>query len=196
MTFIRTVTEDEASGEVAAFYAEDRQEVGYVRNFTAAFSHAPELLALWRQLNAAIKARMDLRRYELVTLAAARRIRSSYCALAHGSVLVRDFVNDGELKAIMVDHQRAELDEVDVAVMDLADTVASDAASVTQADIDRLRALGLSDSEIFDVVAAAAARCFFSKTLDGVGAQPDSPFLELDQELRDVLVVGREIEPA
>jgi hypothetical protein len=30
---------------------------------------------------------MDLRRYELATLAAARRLRSSYCCLAHGRVL-------------------------------------------------------------------------------------------------------------
>ena len=32
-------------------------------------------------------------------------------------------------------------------------------------DVDELRELGLSDAEIFDIVAAAAAaRCFFSKT--------------------------------
>jgi hypothetical protein len=31
---------------------------------------------------------MDLRRYELATVAAARRLRSSYCTLAHGPVLI------------------------------------------------------------------------------------------------------------
>ena len=39
---------------------------------------------------------------------------------------------------------------------------ADDATEVGQGDIDRLRSLGLSDREILDVVAAAAARCFFS----------------------------------
>ena len=196
MTFIQTVPEGEASGEVAAFYAADRDDLGYVRNLTEAFSHAPEVLAIWQQLNGAIKARMDLRRYELATIAAARRIRSSYCSLAHGSVLLEQFVVADQLRQIMDDPDAAGLDDVDLAVMQLADKVAADATSVTQDDVDRLRSLGLSDSEVFDVVAAAAARCFFSKTLDGLGAQPDARYAELDPSVRDALVVGREIEAA
>jgi hypothetical protein len=77
--------------------------------------------------------------------------------------------------------------------MDLADKVAHDATSVVEADIVRLRSLGLSDAEIFDVVAAAAMRCFFSKTLDGLGVRPDARYAELDPELRDALTVGRPI---
>ena len=46
-----------------------------------------EVLEAWQQLNGAIKAGMDLRRYELATLAAAQRLRSSYCCLMHGRVL-------------------------------------------------------------------------------------------------------------
>src|SRR3954452_9722759 len=57
-------------------------------NYELAFAERPDVLAAWGQLNGAIKAGMDLRRYELATLAAARRLRSSYCCLAHGSVLL------------------------------------------------------------------------------------------------------------
>jgi uncharacterized peroxidase-related enzyme len=193
MTFIERDPEDQASGAIGQHYAADREELGYVRNLTAAFSHAPELLTAWQQLNGAIKERMDVRRYELATIAAARRIRSSYCALAHGSVLLNGYVDGGQLVEIMSDHHAAGLDPVDVAVMDLADKVAADASSVTQVDIDRLREHGLSDSEIFDVVAAAAARCFFSKTLDGLGVQPDAQYSELAADVREALVVGRQI---
>ena len=49
------------------------------------------------------------------------------------------------------------------------------------------------ETEIFDVVMAAAARCFFSKVLDGVGAEPDAKYRALDPELRDALTVGRPI---
>jgi hypothetical protein len=35
---------------------------------------------------------MDPRRYELVTLAAARVLRSSYCSLAHGKTLAEQFL--------------------------------------------------------------------------------------------------------
>jgi alkylhydroperoxidase family enzyme len=160
-------------------------------NFERAFEERPEVYAAWAQLNGAIKAGMDLRRYELATLAAARRLRSSYCCLAHGKVLHERF---GERVAdIARDHRTAGLDEVDVAVMDLAERVVDDASSIEDSDLQRLRDLGLSDADIMDVVLAATARCFFSKTLDAMGVRPDASFSELDPELREVLVVGRPI---
>jgi hypothetical protein len=78
--------------------------------------------------------------------------------------------------------------------MDLADKVAGDATSVSPADMERLRSLGLADDDIFDVVAAASARCFFSKMLDGLGVDPDASYASLDARLRDALTVGRAIE--
>jgi alkylhydroperoxidase family enzyme len=143
------------------------------------------------QLNTAIKANMDLRRYELATLAAARRLRSSYCALQHGRVLLEQF--DEPVREIALDRRTAGLDEVDVAVMDLAEKVVDDAAAIADEDLRPLRQLGLTESEIMDVVLAAAARCFFSKTLDGVGARPDAEYVELDPAVREVLVLGRPI---
>jgi uncharacterized peroxidase-related enzyme len=194
MPFIETVPKDEAPPAVAELYELDRAKFGYVPNLTRAFSLRPGVYAAWRDLIGAIQAGMDLRRYELATVAAARNLRSSYCMLAHGSVLTSRFLEAEELRAIVADHRSSGLDEADVAVMDLAEKVADDATSVTQADIDRLRELGLSDPEILDVVLAAAARCFFSKVLDGVGALPDREYADkLGPELREVLTVGRPI---
>ena len=160
-------------------------------NYERAFAERPEVLDAWVQLNTSIKANMDLRRYELATLAAARRLRSSYCALAHGRVLAEQF--DERVREIALDRMSAGLDEVDLAVMDLAERVVDDASSIGDRELKPLRDLGLADAEIMDIVLAAAARCFFSKTLDGVGALPDASFRELDPGLREVLVVGRPI---
>ena len=43
--------------------------------------------------------------------------------------------------------------------------VVDDATSIGEADLQPLRDLGLSETEIMDVVLATATRCFFSKTL-------------------------------
>jgi alkylhydroperoxidase family enzyme len=88
------------------------------------------------------------------------------------------------------------LDEVDRAVLELADKVAADATTVTHEDVDRLRALGLSDADVVDVVLAAAARCFYSKTLDALGVEPDAAYRDLPADLRDALTVGRPIGAA
>jgi alkylhydroperoxidase family enzyme len=165
------------------------------KNYVRAFATAErtDVLEAWGKLLDSINSRMDVRRYELVTLAAARRLRSSYCALAHGKVLLEL----GEpVRDIARDRRAAGLDEVDVAIMDFVEKVVDDAASISDADRQRLCELGLSDAEIMDVSLAAAARCFFSKTLDAIGVLPDASFQELEPELREVLVVGRPIAEA
>ena len=163
-------------------------------NYERAFAERREVYEAWVQLNGAIKAGMDLRRYELATLAAARRLRSSYCCLAHGKVLLEQFREP--VREIASDHRAAGLDEIDVAVMDLAERVVDDATSIEDADLQRLRDLGLSETEITDVVLAAAARCFFSKTLDALGVRADPSYQELEPRLREALVVGRPIADA
>ena len=190
MAFVDTIPEDDATGPAAEIYDEMRGQFGYLPNLVRVFSLRPEVYKGWLQLNGAIKA-PDQRRYELATLAAARRLRSSYCALQHGKVLAQQFLSFEDVPALP-----EGLDEADRAVMELAEKVVDDATSVTQADVDRLRALGLSDAEIVDVVLAAAARCFFSKTLDALGVAPDAAYADLPSEFRESLTVGRPIEEA
>lgn len=158
-------------------------------NYERAFEPRPEVYAAWRQLAGAVKANMDERRYELATLAAAQRLRSSYCSLAHGQLLAEQF--DEPVLAILRNRAGA-LSEVDVAVMELAEQVAEDATR-TDAARARLLELGLDEHEVMDVVLAASIRCFFSKTLDGLGVLPDAEYAAIDSELRDALVVGRPI---
>jgi uncharacterized peroxidase-related enzyme len=142
---------------------------------------------------ASIRSNLDARRYELVTLAAARALRSSYCALAHGRILRERFYSAGQMVAIAEDYAAAPLEPADIAVMTFAEKVVGAASAITEADVQALRDHGLSDRDIFDVAAAAAARCFFGKLLDAVGAEPDSAYTEMDNELRRRLTVGRAI---
>lgn len=194
MAFIEEIGDADANGAAAELFAEDRTEGGFVRNDSRVLAHRPKVAAAWAGLARAVKERMDVRRYELVTLAAARRLRSSYCMLAHGEIVRGKFLDDDALSAVVQDHRSADLDSVDVAIMDLAEKVVVDATSVTQEDIHRLRELGLTDGEIFEVVATAAARCFYSKLLDALGVQADAVYLDkFDPELRELLAVGRPI---
>jgi alkylhydroperoxidase family enzyme len=158
-------------------------------NMEQLFELRPEAYAAWRQLVTAVKGTSDERRYELATLAAARRLRSSYCCLAHGKLLAEQFYDFESVPALP-----GGLDDADRAIMDFADRVVVDATAITQEDVDVLRRHGLGDEEIFDVVLAATIRCFFSKTLDALGVQPDADFAQLDPAFRDALTVGRPIE--
>jgi len=191
MAYIETVQPDRAADAVREQYERDRERLGYVPNYSRLFSLRPAVFEAWRRLIGTIASPMDPRRYELVTLAAARALRTSYCMLAHGTVLRDRFYPPDVVEAIAREEPGAGLDPVDLAVMAFAAKVARDATSVTREDVESLRALGLADAEILDVVLATAARSFFGKVLDALGAEPDPVYLDLEPGLRDALTVGR-----
>ncbi len=193
MSFIRPLGEAEATGRARELFDDELRRDGFVWNLTRVLALRPDVVDAWRGLSGAIKSKMDLRRYELVTLAAAQALRGSYCALAHGQILREKFFDAEQMLAIARDGAHASLSPADLAVMEFARKVALDAASVTREDVDHLRASGLTDADVLDVALAAAARSFFSKLLDAVGVQPDAAYGRLDESLRAALTVGRPI---
>jgi uncharacterized peroxidase-related enzyme len=192
MAFIETTQPDHTRGAAREMLARQQAHYGYVPNYAKVFSDRPDVMDLWAALQAGIRKHVDPRRFELITFAAAHALGSSYCALAHARVLQARFLSPEELRAL-VDEGHSGLPEVERAMIDLARKVVADASSVDQEDIDRLRRCGLRDDEIFDVVAVAAARCFFAKLPDALGALPDVTFLEMEPWLREKLTVGRPI---
>ena len=190
MAFIKTIDDEHAEGTLAELYAGARESQGDVPNLMRVFSLHPEVYEAWDRLKSTIAGSMDTRRYELVTLGAARRLRSSYCSLAHGKILAERFVDPAAVREVALGHAAEVLDPAEAAIVAFAEKVAGDATSVTEADVEGLRSHGLDDREIL----AAAARSFFSKTLDATGALADASFAELEPELRDALTVGRRID--
>lgn len=193
MTFIRTVPPGDAEGPVRAMHEEARGRFGYVPNWAKAFSLRPAVREGWAALLKSIQSNLPLRSYELVTLAAARALRSSYCSLAHGSVLANKVFDPTAVTAIVTGQPDAPLEPRERAIMAYAEKVALNAERITSTDMEILRSHGYTDEQIFDFAAAAAARCFFSKLLDALGVQPDSAFNELDPALLQALTVGRPV---
>jgi uncharacterized peroxidase-related enzyme len=193
MSFLKTVGEEEADGEVAAMYAAAIEYSGYLPNYSRLFSLHPDAYASWAGLILSIRQEMDRKRFELATLGAAKQLRSTYCSLAHGSVLEERFLAAEDVTRIAQGLASDVLDETETLVVEFASKVAEDATSIDEADIDRLRQVGLSDRDIFDVVLAVAARSFFTKVLDATGTLADVEYNEMDPELRQALTVGRPV---
>ena len=196
MPYLQTVPPEDASGEVKAMYDKDLAAQGYVANYTRAFSARPDVLQRWLALKDAITSGMDPRLYELATVAAATAIRSSYCSLVHGNILATGYYPAEQVMSIADgDAAAAALDAADAAVVRFARKVADEAEQITPEDVGELRRLGFSDADIFNVILAAAARCFFSKVLDATGTLPDAALNDLPDQLRAALTVGRDIAP-
>jgi uncharacterized peroxidase-related enzyme len=192
--FIDAVSEAAATGPLADYYRQQQAAWGFLPNYAAAFSTRPDVAQAWNTLNGTVRDGMDRRRFEIATIAAARALRSTYCTAAHSKFL-RDVCGDeATMLSIAAEPSGAALSPQDHAVYEFATKVAADAASIEQADVDRLRAVGLSDAEIADVVFAAAARSFFTRVLDALGAQLDIATAQtFAPDVRQAMIVGRSI---
>jgi uncharacterized peroxidase-related enzyme len=198
MSYLRTIGDQEASGEVADVYDQERKERGYVMDATRALSTRPEVLLAWERFMAVAREggfTLALRDWRLITLVAAKHIRSTYCSLVYGRALVEDLGSAEAVLAVERDFRSAGLSERDVAMLEYAEKVTVAAHTITEGDVERLRRQGFSDEQVFDVALCAAIRNLFSRLIDAVGATPDPDLHELEPaELRAALTVGRQLE--
>lgn len=185
--FIKTIPEAEAEGKLRTIYEGDIQNMGYVPDHAKVFSLRPDVLEAWRAFQGSIRKNLRLRRYELVTLAAAMELKCRYCLLAHGAILIKNGISPDQLRRILTNFQDAGLEPAEVTMMEFARKVIRDASVITREDIDLLRALGLEDAEILDITLTATMRSFASKTFDALGAGPDAVYTDLERELSDLL---------
>jgi uncharacterized peroxidase-related enzyme len=196
MSILRMTPEAEATGLIAEIYEDDRRSLGYVPSYTKALSLNPEAYLAAESLLKAISSPLGPRRYELVTLAASQAIGSTHCRLAHGEKSLRIFKEE-QLQAIARDFHNADLSEAEVAMMDYAVRVCTDAAAMTDRDTQRLRDLGFSDREIVDITMAAAARNFISRSVLAMAVDLEVP-PGMSEELKTALldpIAGRQNEP-
>jgi uncharacterized peroxidase-related enzyme len=183
---LKTTPESEATGLTAEIYDDDTRSLGYVTTQTRAMAINPEVFQAFEAMLGAIGASMDLRRYELVTLAAARAIGSTHCLLAHGAKSLKVFSED-ELAAVARDYGNAGLTPAEVGMMKYAEKLSRNATAMTDADTLELRSQGFTDREIMDITLAAAARNFLSRAILALAVDVDVPPV-LSPELQEALL--------
>ena len=78
MAFIRTIPPEEAEGQLQEIYQHELRSQGYIANGTLTLSLRPDVFEAWEHLLKTIRSKMRLRRFELVTIAAAGALHCTY----------------------------------------------------------------------------------------------------------------------
>lgn len=188
MTAIRTAAETDVQGAAAKLYADDLDSLGYVTSHTRVTALNPEAVAAFEQLIHAIAPSLGMRRYELVTLAAAGAMGSTSCRAHHGLKALA-YIDADELERVARDYRDAGLSDAEVAMMAFAEKLSLDSSTMTADDAAELQRHGFTDREIVDIAFAAGARNFYSRSLHALGIEPDIP-PTLPAPLRDALLSG------
>jgi len=132
---------------------------------------------------------LGLLNFRLITLIAAKHVPSSYCSHMYFRSCSK-LMEREQVLAVHRDYRNAGLSAQQVEMLAYAEQITVDASRITQADIDRLRAVGFTDVNIADIALAASFRNFMSRYFDAVGATVEEQFLDPDPAVRSQLDVG------
>lgn len=178
MAWIRTVSEDEATGPLKERYDNDLNQLGFVMESTKALSARPELALAYDALRGTIFAQpgLSLRERRLINLLVADRIRSTACVLFYAVALERELGGPQRIRALLDDYRAAGLSERELAILDYA--LAAALGEAREAHVARLREVGLDDAAILEAAFTATFRLFGSRLHDALGVETDPFFLE------------------
>ncbi|MBF0678333.1 MAG: alkylhydroperoxidase [Devosia sp.] len=191
--YIKTITPDDATGAVADIYKAEIDAMGRVMEATQCWSARPDMLVpienLLHQMRDGFS--LGLENFRLITLIVAKHVPSSYCSHVYFKSLSQMLGRDKTL-AIQDDYRTAGLSDQQVAMLAYAEQITLDASRITEADIDALRSVGLTDLNIADIALAASFRNFLSRYFDAVGATVEPEFLDADPAVRARMAVGKQ----
>lgn len=165
--------------------------MGRVMQATQCWSVRPDILVpvehLLQQLRDGFS--LGLLNFRLITLVAAKHVPSSYCSQVYFKAL-SGMIGREQALAVHRNYRNAGLTDQQVAMLAYAEQITVDASRIGQADIESLRAVGLSDLNIADIALAASFRNFLSRYFDAVGAEAEPEFLDGDLAVRKELSAG------
>jgi uncharacterized peroxidase-related enzyme len=154
-------TPDPASldDDIKAVFAKAVEKLGFVPQVLSAYSLRPNKLrnfmAMYNELMLAPSGLSKLER-EMVAVVVSSANRCYYCLVAHGQT-VRKLSGDPELGEMMAMNYRvAKLDARQRGMLDFAWKLTTAPHLVDEADREALRAVGLSNEDIFDLAETAA----------------------------------------
>jgi uncharacterized peroxidase-related enzyme len=160
-----------------------QQRAGFVPNVFLALAHRP---AEWRAFFAYHDALMEKEPGGAVTLTKAEREmivvatsganQCQYCVVAHGAILRVRAKNPLIADQVAVNYRKADISPRQRAMLDFAMQVALESRTVADADLERLRAQGFSDEDVWDIAAIAAFFAMSNRLANFTSMRPNDEF--------------------
>lgn len=155
------------------------EKLGMIPNVLKAHAFDIEKLnaftALYNDLMLAPSGLTKLER-EMIAVVVSSANRCFYCQVAHGAA-VRQLSGDPKLGEMMVMNWRvADLDARQTAMLDFAEKVTLSSAKIVEDDRQRLREVGFSDRDIWDIANVAGFFNMSNRVASATGMVPNDEY--------------------
>jgi uncharacterized peroxidase-related enzyme len=167
--------------DILKYFAKCREKLGLVPNVLRAYTgNAAKFrvfTAFYNQLMLDEETcRLTKLEREMIAVVVSSANRCYYCLVAHGEA-VRELSGDPQLGEMMVMNYRvADLEQRTRAMLDFAWKLTLSPHDIDDADRQRLRDLGFSDPDIFDICDVAAFFNYTNRMAHGLEMMPNAAY--------------------
>ena len=163
----------------AKYFGVCEEKLGFVPNVLRAHAFAPAKLdafsAMYDELMLRPSGLTKLER-EMIAVVVSARNRCFYCLVAHGAA-VRALSGNPALGEMLAFNWRvAPLEPRDRALLAFAEKLTDESHRVDELDREGLRAVGLSDADIWDAANVAAFFNMTNRVASAVGMRPNAEY--------------------
>ncbi len=170
--------------DLRAIYDKCVEKLGFVPNVYHAYSLRPaklrNFIAMYNELMLAPSGLSKLER-EMVAVAVSSANRCYYCLVAHGQA-VRRLSGDPQLgEMIALNYRVAKLEPRQRALLDFAWKLTTTPYLIDESDRATLRAIGLSEQDIFDLAETVAFFNLSNRMASATDMMPNPEYHQLDR---------------
>ena len=165
--------------DIRARIAEVQEKAGFVPNVFLTLAHRPDEFRAFFAYHDALMLRdsgLTKGEREMIVVATSGANDCIYCVVAHGAILRVYEKNPLIADQVAVNYRKADLTPRQRAMLAFALKVATDSASIEQADFESLRAHGFSDEDIWDIGAIAAFFALSNRMANMISMRPNDEF--------------------
>lgn len=171
--------EDALEPEVRALFEKVQARLGFVPNVFRAYAWRPERLLKWRAHYDDLMRGSDTlgaAEREMIAVAVSMANGCLYCLTSHGA-MARVRLEDAVLgDRVTLDYRRAGLDDRQTAMLDYAVKITRTPGDCEETDVQRLRGLGFSLEDVWDIVEIASMFNFTNRLASATGMIPNPEY--------------------
>ena len=172
-------TLDEMPDDIRELIESVSEKSGFVPNVFVALTARPEEFRAFFALHDTLMDKsegLSKAERELIVVATSAVNECMYCVIAHGAILRIRSKNPLIADQVAINPAKATLSQRERDIVNFALHVATDSATVTDAEIDDMRAKGFTDDEIWDIGAITAFFALSNRLANFAGISPNAEF--------------------
>jgi uncharacterized peroxidase-related enzyme len=182
LTWLRAPDTADLPPEVLELWAAPLEKLGFVPNVLRVYALRPSHLLAWNaHYEELMKGDSGLSKAEreMIAVVVSTANDCKYCVAAHSAAL-RKLTKDAALAdQIAADHHAAAVPERTKAALDYAVKLTREPASMTEADVRRLRDAGWSDEDVMDIAEVTGMFNMSNRMASGLGWAPNPEYESL-----------------